>query len=346
MGKPKAPAPPDPRETASAQTGTNIGTAIANSQMQMVDQYTPNGSLTYTLRGGGDISDIPSIQEIAGTPQGSSTPPAGWSAENDGPYQAPTSAPSFQVGDQTFSSRSEAEQYRNNLISDQSGSFYNYTDPFTGQTYQIPRYESRIELSEDQQAINDLNNDAQINLAGTAADQSSFLRDYLGEPADFDTQEIEGRLDELGRQRLDPRFERQENDLRTRLANQGIAPGSEAYDREMDRLAYDRNDAYNNLYLKGRGQAFQELAAKRNQPINEITALLSGSQVSQPNVRPITPQGAATTDVAGIINQNYKDRLNVWQQEQANRQALMGGLFGAGATLLGAPQGSILGGFF
>lgn len=295
MGKPKAPAPPDPRETASAQTGTNIGTAIANSQMQMVDQYTPNGSLTYTLRGGGDISDIPN---------------------------------------------------RNNLISDQSGSFYNYTDPFTGQTYQIPRYESRIELSEDQQAINDLNNDAQINLAGTAADQSSFLRDYLGEPADFDTQEIEGRLDELGRQRLDPRFERQENDLRTRLANQGIAPGSEAYDREMDRLAYDRNDAYNNLYLQGRGQAFQELAAKRNQPINEITALLSGSQVSQPNVRPITPQGAATTDVAGIINQNYQDRLNVWQQEQANRQSLMGGLFGAGATLLGAPQGSILGGFF
>ncbi len=30
MGKPKAPKPPDPRQTAAAQTSTNIGTAIAN----------------------------------------------------------------------------------------------------------------------------------------------------------------------------------------------------------------------------------------------------------------------------------------------------------------------------
>lgn len=276
MGKGRsAPPPPDPRQTAQAQTGTNIGTAIANSQLQMVDQITPNGTLTY----------------------------------------------------------------------DQTGT-YQYNDPFTGQTYAIPRYTATTELSPQQQRTLELNNQAEQNLAGTAADQSGFLRDYLGEPADFDTQEIEGRLDELGRQRLDPRFERQENDLRTRLANQGITPGSEAYEREMDRLAYDRNDAYNNLYLQGRGQAFNELAAKRNQPINEITALLSGSQVSMPNVTPFTPQGAATTDVAGIINQNYRDRLNVWQQDQANRQSFMGGLFGAGATLLGAPQGSILGGFF
>lgn len=275
MGKSKAPKPPDPNKTAGAQTATNIGTAIANSQLQMVDQFTPEGSLTYN----------------------------------------------------------------------QSGT-YQYTDPNTGKVHDIPRYSATTALSPEQQAIFDQGNRAEQNLAGTAADQSEFLRSYLGEPADFDTQEIEGRLDELGRQRLDPRFERESNDLQTRLANQGITPGSEAYNREMDRLAYNKNDAYNNLYLQGRGQAFNELAAKRNQPINEITALLSGSQVNMPNVSPITPQGAATTDVAGIIGQNYNQRLGAWQQNQQSRQGLLGGLFGAGATLLGAPQGSILGGFF
>ena len=51
MGKSKAPAPPDPRQTAGAQTATNIGTAIANNNMQMVDQNTPYGSLKYDQTG-------------------------------------------------------------------------------------------------------------------------------------------------------------------------------------------------------------------------------------------------------------------------------------------------------
>ena len=66
MGK-KAPKPPDPKETASAQTATNIGTAIANSYMGNVNQVTPDGSLTYSQSGtqkwtdplNGKVYDIP-----------------------------------------------------------------------------------------------------------------------------------------------------------------------------------------------------------------------------------------------------------------------------------------------
>ena len=51
MCAPKAPAPPDPKETAAASTSTNIGTAIANNAMGMVNQVTPDGSLNYTQSG-------------------------------------------------------------------------------------------------------------------------------------------------------------------------------------------------------------------------------------------------------------------------------------------------------
>ena len=51
MGKPKPPEPPDPKETGAAATGTNIGTAIANNAMGMVNQVTPDGSLTYGQSG-------------------------------------------------------------------------------------------------------------------------------------------------------------------------------------------------------------------------------------------------------------------------------------------------------
>ena len=261
MGKSRAPAPPDPRQTAQAQTGTNIGTAIANNTMGMVNQITPDESLTYSQTG-----------------------------------------------------------------------TYKYTDPYTGQVYDLPNYTATTQLSEAGQAIKNQNNTTQLNLATTGANQSGFLKDYLGNVWNPDTSAIEGRLMELGSQRLDPRFAQEEDRLRTRLANQGVTAGSEAFNREMSSLGQMRNDAFNQLMLQGRGQAFSELQAQRNQPINEISALLSGSQVSNPQVQMMQPQGAATTDVAGLINSNYNQRLQGWQQQQARSQNLLGGLFGLGAA--------------
>src|SRR6185369_14353445 len=51
MGKPDAPTPPNPVDTARASTSTNVGTAIANSFLQNVNQNTPDGSLRYDVTG-------------------------------------------------------------------------------------------------------------------------------------------------------------------------------------------------------------------------------------------------------------------------------------------------------
>jgi len=44
--------------------------------------------------------------------------------------------------------------------------------------------------------------------------------------------------------RLDPRFNQAQSDLDSRLANQGITAGSDAYNRAQDNLSLQRNDAY------------------------------------------------------------------------------------------------------
>lgn len=82
---------------------------------------------------------------------------------------------------------------------------------------------------------------------------------------------------------------------------------------------------------QARGQGMAELFAQRNQPINEISALLSGSQVSNPaQMGAATPQtGVANTNFAGMVQQDYQNRL-------AASQGAMGGLFGLGGSLLGA----------
>lgn len=267
MGKPSAPKPPDPRETAAASTSTNIGTAIANANLNQVNQVTPDGTLRYT-----------------------------------------------QTGMTT------------------------YTDPYTGEKYSIPQFTATQTLSKAQQAIKDQNDAASLNLGTLAKNQSAFLNDYMSKPIDLNNEAVEARLMQLGRARLDPILAQQEEALASRLAGQGIKLGSAAYDRAMAQQGQNRNDAYNQLLLQGRGQAVQEALTERNQPLNEIASLMSGSQVSQPNFVNTPNSTIPTTDVAGIINQNFAQQQQAYQQNMANRNAMIGGLFGVGAAFAGNPK--------
>jgi hypothetical protein len=59
MGKssPQAPAAPDPYATARAQTGSNVGTAIANSWLGNANEIGPLGTLNYDQSGTHSVSD-------------------------------------------------------------------------------------------------------------------------------------------------------------------------------------------------------------------------------------------------------------------------------------------------
>lgn len=190
-----------------------------------------------------------------------------------------------------------------------------------GQTVTIPKYTATTSLSAGQQAIKDESDAAQLNLGKLANKQSSFLVDYLDKPFKADTTEAEDRLNALGSARLDPRFAREEEALRSRLIASGIRPGSEAFDQQMQQLGQTKNDAYNNLYLTGRSQALQEAYAERSQPINEIASLLSGAQVDQPNFVSTPQASVAGVDYMGAVNNNYQSQLQSYN-------AKMGGLFG------------------
>lgn len=263
--KGSAPKAPDPKVTAAAQTGTNISTALANAQLGNVNQYGPDGSVTYSTKGG-----------------------------------------------QTF------------------------TDPTSGASYFIPQYTQTTSLSAQQQAIKNQNDAASLNLGTLASEQSAKLKDYLNKPVDLSNEATEARLMELGRKRLDPMVAQRDEDLRTRLANQGIKAGSQAYDQEQKTFNQGTNDAYNQLLLTGRQQAVQEALTERNQPINEITALMGGSQVGTPQFGASTNQPSLpNVDYAGLVNENYNQQMNAYNQQQQQRQGILGGLFGLGGKLIG-----------
>jgi hypothetical protein len=83
-----------------------------------------------------------------------------------------------------------------------------------------------------------------------------------------------------------------------------------------------------NAQNMARNQFMNEQYAARNQPINEISSLLSGSQISNPNFVNTPNNQIPTTDVAGLINTRFSQDMDVYKQESANQNALMGGIFG------------------
>ncbi len=205
-------------------------------------------------------------------------------------------------------------------------------DPYTGQTNMIPRFERTTTLSPQQQAIQDQQTAADLNLSTLGNNLSGTLGQQLTGNFKLGNEATEDRLMQLGRSRLDPALAQADEALRTRLANQGIKAGSLAYDREINSQNQSKNDAYNQLLLTGRNQANQELVTEDNQRINQISALLNGGQVSQPNFLGANMPTIANTDVAGIINNNYAQQVNAANQQNAQQQQLMGGLFGLGAA--------------
>jgi hypothetical protein len=245
-----------------------------------------------------------------------------------------------------------AAQAKYNQNTATSQQFLNQTDQFTpdgsltynqtgentftdadGKVVHVPHFSATTALSDSNQKIYDTNQGTKQNIATIGRDQSARIGSLLGTPLQLGNDAIESRLMDLGTRRLAPKFAQDEEALRTRLANSGIRAGSAAFDSEMHNLDYSKNDAINGLLLGGRQQANQEIMAERNQPINEITALMSGSQVSNPAFANTPQTQVGGVDYAGMVNNNYNAQIaQANAQTQANG-AMMGGLFGAAGNL-------------
>ena len=184
-------------------------------------------------------------------------------------------------------------------------------------------------LSPMQQTLLDQTQQADLKQNSIALNQLDKVGGILSQPVNLNNEATEARLMELGSKRLDPMFQRERQQLEQDMINRGIRPGSAAYDTMQGQFAQNKNDAFNQLLLTGRGQAVQEALTERNQPLNEITGLLNGQQISLPTFQQTPQTQVANTDLSGLIQ-------NANKAKQDNYKATMGGLFGLGGSVLGA----------
>ena len=112
-------------------------------------------------------------------------------------------------------------------------------------------------------------------------------------------------------------------------AFQQAATRGEFYNAGARAEAWQRDQQHINAQNQQRAQYLQEQYAQRNQQFNEITALMSGSQVSAPNFVSTNQNQIQGTDIAGLINNRFSQDMDTYKQQCANFNSLMGGIFGA-----------------
>jgi hypothetical protein len=381
---PDQPTPPNPLQTAAAQTGTNVSTAVANSFLQNVNQNTPQGSLRYDVTGN-----------------------YGWTDPSTGStYQIPTFTSTQSLSPQQQAIQAQTDAAKMNMAgmaNAQSGSIANLLSTAFNPSGSAPSGGNAAGISS-------------IPAAATSFDAGGPVQTSLGDygrqqtsvgPQDFsaDRQSVQDAL----MARINPQLNIQQDKLQQQLADQGIRYGSEAYNNAFTPFNQQANDArfaainqagqeqqrmQQQLLAQGqfaneaqmqnyaqalgagsfanqavgqqfgqnaqmatfgnaglaqqqaqqqaafnaaqtaRNQYMQEQYAQRNQPLNEISALMSGSQVQQPNWLNAPQSQIPTTDVGGLINQNFAQQQQNYQQQSANYNNLIGGVLGLGAGYL------------
>jgi hypothetical protein len=199
-------------------------------------------------------------------------------------------------------------------------------DPFTKQTYKGVIPDVVETLSPAQKAIKDQQDQASLGLSTLANRQTGKMSGYLDKPFTFDDQAHTKWATDLYGKLNNPQFADEQQQAQSRLSNMGIKMGNPAYDREISRLERSQGHQRDQFLLDSYGQDFATQQALRNQPINEITALMSGGQVSQPVFNGAGVSSIPTTDNAGIINQNYANQVAAADKRNAGIGSVLSGI--------------------
>jgi Chaperone of endosialidase len=298
-----SPKPPDPYATAAAQTNANMLSGQANAILGNVNEVNPYGSVAYNKLGYETVYD--------------------------------------SQGRANYVPRYE----RNVQLSpDQMRLFGLETQG---------KYNLGLTAVEQSAKIRDLLNKS-VNTEGLQAwNAGPGAGDIRQDQGPTDRAAIEQAMMASYKRANDPREQAQQ----VQMSLRGMSPGSMGYSTmqqgqedahgEAARQAYlasggesrAAQDAYNQATLQRgtladrqnalRQAQLSERLALRNQPINEIMALMGGSSVSMPQFQAYNAPQIAAAPVGQYIYDNYRARA---QNAQAQNQ----GLFGIAGSALGA----------
>ena len=226
-------------------------------------------------------------------------------------------------------------------------------------------------LSPESQQVLNAQNATKLGLADLSQQGLTTAQKVMGTPFQFGGPSVQTSLDtsqiakmpvnagttgqEAIMSRLEPSLAKNRVSTETQLINQGLRPGSEAYDNAIKLLGQQENDARTQAVMQGlnldigsnaqgfnqavqsgqfgntaQQQALAQAISGRQMPLNEITALMSGSQIQNPQFGAYQPASVAATPIANATAQTGQYNQNIYNQQVGSANAQNAGLFSFG----------------
>jgi hypothetical protein len=216
----------------------------------------------------------------------------------------------------------------------------------------------------------------QLSLANLGQQGATTASNVLDKPFNFGGPAVQTSLDTSGiakmpvnagmtgqeaiMSRLNPSLARQRVSTETNLINQGLRPGTEAYNNAINLLGQQENDARTQAVTQGlnldiganaqgfnqavqsgqfgntaQQQALAEAIQQRQMPLNEITALMSGSQIQNPQFGAYQGATVAPPPIFQASTAKGMFDANAYNQQVASANANTAGLYSLGGAAIG-----------
>lgn len=326
-GKSDPPPAPDYAGAAAAQGAANKEAAIAGAQISNPNIYGPYGSQTVTYANDPTTGNpVPTVKQTL-------------SPEQQGLYNRNTQV---QTG-----------------LANLSGDAIGTVQSVMGKPF---NYGGQVQTSVNNpnaQTSLDTSNVAKMPVnAGTTAQQAimsrldpTLARARTSRETELTNQGLRPGMEAWDNAMKDVDF--QENDQRTQAALQGINvdmnANNQGYNQALQSGQFANSGTGQNFSQGLQGAQFgntsnaqnlQQALSLRELPLNEISALMSGSQVTNPQFQQYTGQNVQPAPVFGAAQAQGNYNQGTYNAQQAAQGAFYGGLAGLGGAALMSPTGT------
>lgn len=243
----------------------------------------------------------------------------------------------------------QQQQYNKQAgIESQAGSMVNQYNPYGSLEYTqtgtgpggVPIYSANIKLTPaQQQLLNTLQGNQQTagnyasSLLGGANYGGQSPSDVIGGATSGLTKDLIGKYVDY----LNPFFTQQTDQLDTKLKNQGLQPGTPAYDQAMNAARQSQNQTVTKYTADIEPQAYQQAMSSYLTPLSMATQLMGLSQPGSVNQNLVnTPQlQEQPANYIGAVANEQEALQKQYEAKMAQQSGMMSGLFGTAGNVLG-----------
>jgi hypothetical protein len=254
-------------------------------------------------------------------------------------FLSPPSAPNpTQTANQQAAYNQQAAQTQQKL------NMFGQTNPYGTEAWNVDPnspsgYTANINLAPAYQKMLDIIQGTQTSLGGAGQSLAANTAGMYGQAPDLSylSGQTGQQLQGLFNQYQAPIFKQQESNLTAQLLNQGLTPGSEAWNNAQNLQARNEANATQSFTMGMEPQAFNQAVTQYQLPLQTTEQLMQAGAPTMPN------QYFAQTPTSQVQPPDYQTAVaQQYQAQMANYQNMMKGLFAVPTALAG---GWAMGGF-